>query len=78
MEPQLEGCGKDLEAAKAELSEAKLQWSRNLRVAESQCTECGLVRVDVLQWSRNLRVAESGAGDQVRCVRDDRFNGAAT
>ena len=33
MEPQLEGCGKDVQVLTA-LPAAPLQWSRNLRVAE--------------------------------------------
>ena len=33
MEPQLEGCGK-LKALNGTWDETKLQWSRNLRVAE--------------------------------------------
>ena len=38
-----------------------LQWSRNLRVAESNVIFDTQPDDDLLQWSRNLRVAESGA-----------------
>ena len=58
MEPQLEGCGKRQEE-QAHLLLLQLQWSRNLRVAESE--PCGSIPPvsALLQWSRNLRVAES-------------------
>ena len=35
MEPQLEGCGKRLALRAGRLGARRLQWSRNLRVAES-------------------------------------------
>ena len=60
MEPQLEGCGKfhvALNRPRAPL----LQWSRNLRVAESRHKPGVNEYDDELQWSRNLRVAESAA-----------------
>ena len=57
MEPQLEGCGKAWD--KATLTDVQtLQWSRNLRVAESLPKTAEFVDLFLLQWSRNLRVAE--------------------
>ena len=59
MEPQLEGCGKHSTCV-SRSRRKQLQWSRNLRVAESLY---GLFMPTTafiqLQWSRNLRVAES-------------------
>ena len=64
MEPQLEGCGKAIASTPTRL-DAALQWSRNLRVAESATARTeGAISV-TLQWSRNLRVAESGIMNQV-------------
>ena len=40
-------------------SAAPLQWSRNLRVAESRVSRFWTRITQPLQWSRNLRVAES-------------------
>ena len=76
MEPQLEGCGKP-RCGKEFLTKPALQWSRNLRVAESTGPTTAAAEDVVLQWSRNLRVAESArAGPPV--LRDLCFNGAAT
>ena len=58
MEPQLEGCGKNLLGVR-QISLGVLQWSRNLRVAESASARARLALSASLQWSRNLRVAES-------------------
>ena len=60
MEPQLEGCGKQ-HRADVQQRLAELQWSRNLRVAESAGPVKGKKVWRRLQWSRNLRVAESRA-----------------
>ena len=76
MEPQLEGCGKYecwLELTK----HVKLQWSRNLRVAERPYPRLARVAPNQLQWSRNLRVAESAAQKYYKCLGRS-FNGAAT
>ena len=54
-----------------------LQWSRNLRVAESDTDPDEVVEKITLQWSRNLRVAESTDSCSLR-TRIMRFNGAAT
>ena len=58
MEPQLEGCGKD-QIHTMMHEEQMLQWSRNLRVAESSSRLANSCAYLTLQWSRNLRVAES-------------------
>ena len=57
MEPQLEGCGKCRLKALA-WPGSKLQWSRNLRVAERKTAIDVRSHIKWLQWSRNLRVAE--------------------
>ena len=76
MEPQLEGCGK-LRGCSTTCGTCALQWSRNLRVAESAVLHESDESVPLLQWSRNLRVAESRAfSSQVSYC--PRFNGAAT
>ena len=58
MEPQLEGCGKFGVLFVIGIG-VGLQWSRNLRVAESDSTVDAFSDGGQLQWSRNLRVAES-------------------
>ena len=58
MEPQLEGCGK-LVFGEQTSTMRMLQWSRNLRVAESGMYVLKGGTFKPLQWSRNLRVAES-------------------
>ena len=56
---------------------AELQWSRNLRVAESGLQWQVHYDFNKLQWSRNLRVAErTGTSRPPRAA--PRFNGAAT
>ena len=64
MEPQLEGCGKR-PAMPGHHVKKGLQWSRNLRVAESTARASCTASAATLQWSRNLRVAErQGAAGQ--------------
>ena len=77
MEPQLEGCGKSSASGYGGLPDDKLQWSRNLRVAESGFTSGVAHEGPMLQWSRNLRVAERSA-TQAPENRKSCFNGAAT
>ena len=77
MEPQLEGCGKSKERLHAGGRSRPLQWSRNLRVAESSTKQTTRQRPGTLQWSRNLRVAESVGQGPIE-ARGARFNGAAT
>ena len=76
MEPQLEGCGK-LATVEEHDARYKLQWSRNLRVAESAGPTTLAAKDVVLQWSRNLRVAES-CRRRFSARGAHRFNGAAT
>ena len=45
MEPQLEGCGKRVPEGAPIWKAVKLQWSRNLRVAESRCERCKMRRL---------------------------------
>ena len=77
MEPQLEGCGKGNASAIVSLLPG-LQWSRNLRVAESAGASAGAAVAKMLQWSRNLRVAESSRAASRLRARLKGFNGAAT
>ena len=65
MEPQLEGCGKFRGMCGRDHASV-LQWSRNLRVAESSCQRRFSAALHALQWSRNLRVAESAAVNRNR------------
>ena len=55
----------------------KLQWGRNLSVAEGAISLPDALNYVMLQWGRNLSVAE-GSGDRALACTPARFNGAAT
>ena len=58
MGPQHESCGK-LITEVDRLVDEKLQWGRNMRVAESKDPRSLKEIEEGLQWGRNMRVAES-------------------
>ena len=57
---------------------ARLQWGRNLTVAEGAPHDQGKENCLRLQWGRNLTVAEGGSQARRACTIPARFNGAAT
>ena len=57
--------------------QAKLQWGRDLLVAESAAMAMQGMLADSLQWGRDLLVAESWRTNRAR-GRLGSFNGAAT
>ena len=61
MGPQLDSCGRGLGALPLHNWQFRLQWGRNLTVAEGCTNQDGPPDGATLQWGRNLTVAE-GAG----------------
>ena len=58
-------------------AEMRLQWGRDLSVAETRSQATRVVAAAMLQWGRDLSVAETGRRPDVHGVIS-RFNGAAT
>ena len=58
MGPQLDSCGRTVRAAVAATALGRLQWGRNLTVAEGAKAKRKADIEAALQWGRNLTVAE--------------------
>ena len=77
MGPQLDSCGRHVIGDYFLASIQKLQWGRNLTVAEGAPLPRPPAGAVSLQWGRNLTVAEGGR-DHCRRNSGCGFNGAAT
>ena len=68
MGPQLDSCGRDRAVGKLAGILERLQWGRNLTVAEGPGRAPRVRRRGWLQWGRNLTVAEGGGQADTRRV----------
>ena len=76
MGPQPFGCGRNI-PPRERAALPKLQWGRNLSVAEGLSSQFSATANVMLQWGRNLSVAEGAPTCGRRCAACC-FNGAAT
>ena len=77
MEPRLGSRGKCWSACRR-IGNVRLQWSRDLEVAERGSNTKRCTKQHKLQWSRDLEVAESDLPHGVAGLYGASFNGAAT
>ncbi len=76
MEPRSFSRGKLVIVSQLQLTRYRLQWSRDLLIAESYTCNPGSVASTQLQWSRDLLIAERVVLPFESLV-DPGFNGAA-
>ena len=67
MGPQHDSCGREAPPM-SHIRVGKLQWGRNMIVAEGENVACRECQCQLLQWGRNMIVAEGDMAYLVRCV----------